>query len=144
MKQKLSGDDDIRFLREAIVLAKEHSYAGAGGPFGAVIVREGIILGRGWNQVISANDPTAHAEIIAIREACRGARAFHLHGAVLYTSCEPCPMCLMAACWAHVARIVFAADRNDAAAIGFDDARLYEQISRRGGCDAFPQQQLLR
>jgi len=80
----------------------------------ALIARDGVVLGRGWNQVTSTNDPTAHAEIVAIRRACAGARTFHLHGAVLYTTCEPCPMCLMAARWARLGRIIYAANRHDA------------------------------
>jgi guanine deaminase len=131
-------------LREAIELARKHSQAGAGGPFGAVIARDGVIIGHGWNQVTSTNDPTAHAEVVAIRDACREAKAFHLDGCVLYTSCEPCPMCLMAACWAQVSGIYYAADRNDAASIGFADARLYEELS--GTCErpGFHKTQLLR
>lgn len=131
-------------MREAIELARQHSQAGAGGPFGAVIARDGVIIGRGWNQVTSTNDPTAHAEVVAIRNACRDGNIFHLDGCVLYTSCEPCPMCLMAACWAQVSAIYFAADRNDAAAIGFADARLYEELS--GSCErpGFQKVQLLR
>lgn len=134
-------DTDLTYLREAIALARAGAAAGLGGPFGAVLVDEGRIVGRGQNQVTSANDPTAHAEIVALREACATLRRFHLTGATLYTSCEPCPMCLAAAYWAHVGRIVFACTRDDAAAIGFDDAFLYREIatpstSRRIPCDA--------
>jgi tRNA(Arg) A34 adenosine deaminase TadA len=104
--------------------------AGFGGPFGAVIVREGTVLAEGWNEVISTNDPTAHAEVTAIRRACQAVGSFHLTGATLYTSCEPCPMCLSSAYWAHVARIVYANTREEAAAIGFDDAFIYDEIPK--------------
>lgn len=116
------------FLRRAIELARSQSALGAGGPFGALLVRDGTVLATGWNQVTSANDPTAHAEVVAIREACRTAGEFHLTGAVLYTSCEPCPMCLGAAYWARVSRIVYGAARTEAAEIGFDDAFIYEEL----------------
>ena len=122
--------NDEAFLREAIRLAAEHSQQRDGGPFGSVIVSDGTILGRGWNQVSSTNDPTAHAEVMAIRAACRERRDFRLLGCVLYASCEPCPMCLAAGYWARVERIVYAAARQDAAAIGFDDAHLYEELAR--------------
>ena len=100
--------------------------SGAGGPFGAVIVRNGRVLGEGSNQVLKSHDPTAHAEVVAIRAACAVTGHFHLDGATLYSSCEPCPMCLSAAHWAHIDRVVFGAGRDDAAAIGFIDADLYE------------------
>ena len=125
-----STGQDETFLREAIRLAAEHSQQRDGGPFGAVVVREGAVIGRGWNQVTSVNDPTAHAEIIAIRTACAELRDFRLHGCVLYASCEPCPMCLAAAYWSRIDRLVFAATRGDAAAIGFDDAFLYDEMVR--------------
>ena len=118
------------FLREAIQLAAQHSQHRDGGPFGAIVVREGTILSRGWNQVTSANDPTAHAEVMAIRTACRELSSFRLSGCVLYASCEPCPMCLAAAYWAHIDFMVYAATRDDAAAIGFDDSHFYEELSR--------------
>lgn len=119
---------DESFMREAIALAAEHMQEKAGGPFGAVIVRGSEIVGRGWNQVTSTNDPTAHAEVVAIRAAGAALQSFTLKGCILYTSCEPCPMCLAAAYWARVDRIVFAADRFDAAAIGFDDEQFYAEI----------------
>ena len=121
---------DITYLRHALGLATDHMRAGHGGPFGAVIVREGRILGEGWNQVTTTADPTAHAEVVAIRAACRAIGDFRLTGSALYASCEPCPMCLAAAWWARVDRIVFAGSRTDAAAIGFDDAEIYAEISR--------------
>ncbi len=120
--------DDHDHLARAVALSREHMERGEGGPFGAVIVRDGRVLAEGWNRVTSANDPTAHAEVTAIRRACEAAGTFSLPGATLYTSCEPCPMCLAAAYWARVSRIVFANTRADAAAIGFDDQLLYDEI----------------
>jgi tRNA(Arg) A34 adenosine deaminase TadA len=105
-------------------------HAGAGGPFGSVVVRDGAVIGEGWNQVTSTNDPTAHAEVVAIRRACQEIGSFSLTGATLYASCEPCPMCLAAAYWARVSRIVFANTREEAAAIGFDDQLLYDEIPK--------------
>jgi guanine deaminase len=122
-------DPDLPFLERAVALSKEKMLAGAGGPFGAVIVVDGEVVAEGWNQVTSINDPTAHAEIVAIRAACEALGQFELRGAVLYTSCEPCPMCLAAAYWARVDRLVYANTRADAAAIEFDDAFLYDQIA---------------
>jgi len=100
-----------------------------GGPFGAVIVCEGEIIGKGHNMVTSTNDPTAHAEIVAIREACETKKKFHLHDAILYATCEPCPMCLAAIYWANIKTVFFCYDRNDAATIGFDDNFIYKEIS---------------
>lgn len=117
------------FMREAIRLARENMRAGAGGPFGAVVVKDGAIIGRGWNQVTSANDPTAHAEVMAIRAACLALGDFRLNGAAIYTSCEPCPMCLSAIYWARIDRVYFAGTREDAAAAGFDDALLYREVA---------------
>ena len=119
---------DERFLREAIRLSIEKMDAGAGGPFGAVVVRQGQIVGTGWNLVTSANDPTAHAEIVAIRDACRRLGTFRLAGCEIYASCEPCPMCLGAIYWARIERLYYAATREDAARAGFDDASIYDQI----------------
>ena len=125
----MSGSDDHQaHLQRAIDLARRHMDAGAGGPFGAVIVRDGQVLGEGWNVVTSANDPTGHAEVQAIRAACRAVDDFQLKGAVLYTSCEPCPMCLAAAYWARIDRIYYANTRAEAAAIGFDDAFIYNEV----------------
>jgi guanine deaminase len=132
------------WLTHAIDLSRRHMQANAGGPFGAVIVRNDTLLAEGWNQVTSAADPTAHAEVVAIRAACRTLGSFSLAGCVLYTSCEPCPMCLAAAYWARVDRIVFAAGRADAAAIGFDDAFIYEQIALPVEQRSLPMQQALR
>jgi tRNA(Arg) A34 adenosine deaminase TadA len=137
-------DNDLPFLREAIALARAGAASGVGGPFGALIVHEGRIVGRGQNHVTSANDPTAHAEVVAIREACAALGRFHLAGATLYTSCEPCPMCLAAAYWAHIERIVHACTRDDAAAIGFDDAFLYRELAAPSASRRIPSIPLLR
>jgi guanine deaminase len=122
--------EDRRHLAQAVELSRRHMENGAGGPFGALIVRDGEVLAEGWNQVTSTNDPTAHAEVTAIRRACQAVGSFALDGATLYTSCEPCPMCLASAYWARIARIVFANTRADAAAIGFDDQMLYDEIPK--------------
>src|SRR5262245_32314317 len=117
-----------KFLERAIELANLGMQAGRGGPFGAVIVRGDQILAEGQNQVTSAHDPTAHAEVCAIRAACRAVSDFSLAGAEIYSSCEPCPMCLSAIYWARLDRLYFAASREDAAEIGFDDDFLYREI----------------
>lgn len=119
-----------KFLREVIQLAAEKMASGEGGPFGAVVVKEGQIIGRGWNCVTSANDPTAHAEMEAIRAACIALGTFSLAGCELYASCEPCPMCLAAIYWARLDALYFAGGRVDAAAAGFDDVRLYEELPK--------------
>ena len=116
------------FIERAIGLAVENVRLGKGGPFGAVIVRDGQIIAEGVNHVTSAKDPTAHAEIVAIREACRALGHFHLAGCEIYTSCEPCPMCLGAIYWARLDRLSFAATHVDAAAAGFSDALIYGQM----------------
>ena len=118
------------FMREAIRLSEEKMAAGEGGPFGAVIVKNGAVVGRGWNRVTSANDPTAHAEVEAIRDACTNLGTFSLEGCEIYSSCEPCPMCLAAIYWARLDALYFAASRDDAAHAGFDDALLYEEIEK--------------
>ena len=118
---------DSQFMQEAVRLASEHMHARDGGPFGAVITLGEEIIARGWNRVTSTNDPTAHAEVVAIRAASTALSRFSLQGCTLYTSCEPCPMCLTAAYWARVDRIVFAAGRADAAAAGFDDEQFYAE-----------------
>lgn len=123
----MSGHDD--FMRRAIALSREHMQANHGGPFGAVVVMDGRIIGEGWNQVTGTNDPTAHAEVVAIRAACRTLGRFDLRGAVLYTSCEPCPMCLAASYWARIDRLYFGNTQTDAAAIDFDDAFLYRELA---------------
>ena len=116
-------------MRRALALARMRMEAGAGGPFGAVIVKDGRIIAEGWNQVTSANDPTAHAEIMAIRNACAALGTFQLSGCRIYASCEPCPMCLGAIYWARLERIYYANTRAEAARIGFDDALIYNEIA---------------
>ena len=118
------------FMREAIRLSHEKMREGEGGPFGAVVVKDGKIAGRGWNRVTSANDPTAHAEIMAIRAACDNLGTFTLAGCEIYASCEPCPMCLSAIYWARLDALYFAGSRDDAAEAGFDDALLYSEVSK--------------
>jgi len=117
-----------RFLREAIQLSIDRMQAGEGGPFGAVVVKDGQVVGRGWNRVVSTNDPTAHAEIVAIRDACSRLGTFSLAGCEIYVSCEPCPMCLAAIYWARITQLFYAATREDAAKAGFDDERIYREI----------------
>ena len=120
---------DAEWIARTIELAVENVAAG-GGPFGALIVRDGALLAEGQNRVTANLDPTAHAEVVAIRAACQAVGDFSLAGATLYTSCEPCPLCLSAALWARVDRVVFAADRHDAARGGFDDREFYELFAR--------------
>jgi guanine deaminase len=115
-------------MLRAIELAQEGVETNAGGPFGCVVVKDGEIIGEGLNQVTSTNDPTAHAEVVAIRNACSKLGSFQLDGAVVYTSCEPCPMCLGAIYWARPERIFVACDRKDAAEAGFDDAFIYDEL----------------
>lgn len=123
--------DDEALLARAVQLSRLHMEEGAGGPFGAVIAtKDGRIIAEGWNGVTSGNDPTAHAEMVAIRRACAALGTFDLSGHVIYSSCEPCPMCLGAVYWARLERLVFANSRADAAAIGFDDARIYDEIPK--------------
>jgi guanine deaminase len=131
------------FMREAIALSIEKMEAGEGGPFGAVIVKDGQIIGRGWNRVTSANDPTAHAEVMAIREACKNLGTFELSGCEIYSSCEPCPMCLAAIYWARLDKLWFAADHKDAADAGFDDEFIYQEFSKPWKNRALPAEQAL-
>jgi guanine deaminase len=116
------------FLRRAIQLAAENAGQGRGGPFGAVIARDGAIVAEGSNLVTASNDPTAHAEVVSIREACRVLGSFELRGCTIYASCEPCPMCLSAIYWARLDALYYSASRHDASGAGFDDGFLYEQI----------------
>ena len=118
-----------KFMQEAIVLSQTGITQNDGGPFGCVIVKDDKIVGRGSNTVTSSNDPTAHAEIVAIRDACKNLGTFQLEGCEVYTSCEPCPMCLGAIYWARPKIIYFANTRQDAANIGFDDSMIYDEIS---------------
>ncbi|HJW72222.1 MAG TPA: nucleoside deaminase [Geothrix sp.] len=124
-----SESDQQRFMRRAIALARLHMEAGEGGPFGAVVVKDGHIIGEGWNRVTSSHDPTAHAEVTAIRAACLARGTFELRGCEIYTSCEPCPMCLAAIYWARLDRIWYANLCSDAAAIQFDDDWLYREVA---------------
>ena len=119
----------LELLRHAVELSRQKMRDGQGGPFGAVIARGDKIVAEGWNQVTSAHDPTAHAEVSAIRNACTKLDHFDLAGCIIYSSCEPCPMCLGAIYWARLDGIVYANTRDEAAAIGFDDAHFYDQLS---------------
>jgi guanine deaminase len=132
------------FMREAIDLAIQTMRQGKGGPFGAVIVRDGVIISRGANEVTSSNDPTAHAEIVAIRRGCQHLGNFSLAGCDIYASCEPCPMCLSAIYWARIGRLFYAATRHDAATAGFDDEWIYQQIPLAVADRKLPCRQLLR
>ena len=127
------GDAHDGFLRLAIAEAVRGVQARQGGPFGAVVVKDGVIIARGCNQVTSSHDPTAHAEVVAIRAACAALGAFQLDGCDVYASCEPCPMCLGALYWARPRAVYFAAARQDAAAAGFDDEFIYEELARAPG-----------
>jgi tRNA(Arg) A34 adenosine deaminase TadA len=132
------------FMREAIRISLEKMRGNHGGPFGAVVVRRGRIVGRGWNRVTSTNDPTAHAEINAIREACRRLKTFRLDDCELYTSCEPCPMCLSAIYWARLKRVYYGNTRRDAAKIDFDDDLIYREVAQPIARRRIPMKQLLR
>jgi len=131
-------------MREAIRISRVKMRTNYGGPFGAVVVRKGKIVGRGWNQVTSTNDPTAHAEVAAIRDACRRLKTFQLDDCELYTSCEPCPMCLAAIYWARCRKIYYANTRRDAALIEFDDDFIYREVAAPIARRRLPMRQLLR
>ncbi len=132
------------FMKRAIALALENVRSGSGGPFAALIVKGDRVIAEGANRVTCSNDPTAHAEIVAIREACRVLGDFQLTGCDLYTTCEPCPMCLGAIYWARPARIFYAATATDAAGAGFDDAFIYDALKIRPAGRRIPMTQLLR
>ena len=134
---------DDRFMQEAIEMAVENVYAGRGGPFAALVVQEGTVIARGTNRVTTANDPTAHAEVTAIRRACEALGHFELTEGVLYTTCEPCPMCLGAIYWARLDRVYYAASSEQAAAAGFDDAHIYDEIDRPPEARRIPMKQRL-
>jgi guanine deaminase len=119
-----------KFMRLAISLSEENVKQGLGGPFGAVIVKDGVVIASSANKVIELNDPTAHAEVSAIRLACQELKAYNLEGCIIYTSCEPCPMCLGAIYWAHIDAIYYGNTKTDAAAIGFDDHFIYKEIEQ--------------
>ncbi|HKP93211.1 MAG TPA: nucleoside deaminase [Chthoniobacterales bacterium] len=131
-----------RWMNEAIALARAGMRDQGGGPFGAVVIANNEVVGRGWNQVTSLLDPTAHAEVTAIRDACRTLQRFELRGCVLYTSCEPCPMCLSAIYWSRLDRVYYASTRQDAAGIGFDDDFIYQQIPLELSARSLPMTQL--
>jgi tRNA(Arg) A34 adenosine deaminase TadA len=132
------------FMRAAIEEGRKGMNANEGGPFGAIIVKDGQIIGRGHNQVLLLNDPTAHAEVMAIRDACKKLKDFQLADCELYTSCEPCPMCLGAIYWARPREVYYACNRADAAAIEFDDDFIYQQVSTSLEDRSIPFQELLR
>jgi guanine deaminase len=132
-------------MREAVDLAREGMQKEkGGGPFGAIVVCEGDAIGRGYNRVTETLDPTAHAEILAIREACRTLGRFDLRGCALYTSCEPCPMCLAAIYWARLDEVFYACTRHDAAEAGFDDRFIYEQLPLEIAARSLPMNQVAR
>lgn len=140
-KTDLSGNAP---MQRAIELALEGVRTNQGGPFGAVVVKGGVIIGEGFNRVIGTNDPTAHAEVVAIRAACAKLGSFQLHGCELYTTCEPCPMCLAAAYWARLDKLHFGCERADAARAGFDDATMYDEMSKSPGERTLPMHQTMR
>lgn len=131
-------------MREAILLSMANIREGKGGPFAAIIVKDGTVLARGTNLVTSTNDPTAHAEVVAIRAACQSLGSFQLEGCDMYTSCEPCPMCLGAIYWARPRAVYYANTRDDAASIGFDDKFIYDEFARAHNLRKIPMNQLLR
>ncbi|MEV4884212.1 nucleoside deaminase [Chitinophaga sp. CC14] len=126
----MPGERERRFMQHAIALSRKGMDNGDGGPFGAIVVRGDEIVGEGWNQVLTSTDPTAHAEVVAIREACKKLGTFQLHDCEIYTSCEPCPMCLGAIYWARPQRVYYANTKEDAAAIDFDDSFIYREIEK--------------
>lgn len=138
-----AGVQPQEFMQRAIDLSRDRMQSGYGGPFGAVVVRGGQIVGEGWNAVTSANDPTAHAEVMAIRNACRALGTYNLQGCEIFTSCEPCPMCLSAIYWARLDKIWFANTHEDAAKIDFDDSFIYEQIALAPESRAIPRERLM-
>jgi tRNA(Arg) A34 adenosine deaminase TadA len=135
---------DNPFMARAIQLSLDNVLSGRGGPFGAVIVKNNAILAEGANEVTSTHDPTAHAEVMAIRRACQKLGTFELQGCEIYSSCEPCPMCLGAIYWARLSRIYFANDEADAARIGFDDSLIYRELSQPHEQRRIPMVQMMR
>lgn len=125
----MDSQREMNFMLKAIELSRNGIRSNDGGPFGCVIVKGEEIVGQGWNKVTSTNDPTAHAEIVAIRDACASLRSFQLAGCEIYTSCEPCPMCMGAIYWARPEKVYYANTREDAAAAGFDDSLIYEELT---------------
>lgn len=143
-QSKSQTKTQTEFMKRAIELSRTHMHNLQGGPFGAVIVKDDKIVAEGWNQVTSSNDPTAHAEVVAIRRACANIGSFDLSGAELYTSCEPCPMCLSATYWARIDKIYFANSREDAARHQFDDDFIYTEIPKAHHERRIPITQFLR
>jgi guanine deaminase len=129
----MTNSKDKGYLQEAIRLAREGIEQGKGGPFGCIVVKDEVVIGRGHNQVTSSNDPTAHAEVVAIRSACAYLNSYQLGGCTVYASCEPCPMCLGAIYWARPDRLIYASTRVDAADAGFDDDLIYKEIALPAG-----------
>jgi len=132
-----------KFMRQALELARKGMENGDGGPFGCVIVKDGAVIGEGWNRVVSTNDPTAHGEVVAIRETCTKNKNFSLKGCELYTTGEPCPMCLAAIYWARIDRVYYGFSCKDAATIGFDDSFIYEQMNKPLAARTIPEVQVL-
>lgn len=128
LRKLKNRERNLKHMKRAIELSQEMMERNEGGPFGAVVVKDGKVIAEGWNKVTSTNDPTGHAEITAIREACKKLNVFSLEGCEIYTSCEPCPMCLAAIYWARIDHIYYANTREDAAEIGFDDEFLYQEM----------------
>jgi tRNA(Arg) A34 adenosine deaminase TadA len=141
---KFMEDIKKEWMQEAIALSQQGIDCGEGGPFGAVVVKDGKIIARGYNQVVSTNDPTAHAEIVAIRAACKVLQSWQLTGCEIYTSCEPCPMCLSTIYWAKVDRVYYANSRFDAADVGFEDQLIYQELNLPMASRKLPMTQLLR
>jgi len=139
----MSSEGNPEFMRRAIALATENVRSASGGPFAALVVRDGRIVGEGVNTVTATHDPTAHGEVNAIRAACKALHTFTLAGCELYTSCEPCPMCLAASYWARIDAIYYGSCAADAARAGFDDAFLYDEFRKDPGARSLPAKQLL-
>lgn len=139
----MMNKEQAKYMRKAIAVSKK-SVQNGGGPFGAVIVKDGEVIAASNNRVTKDNDPTAHAEVMAIRKACKKLKTFDLSGCELYASCEPCPMCLSAMYWAHIDRYYYANQKEDAKAIGFDDQFIYEELDKPAGKRSMPREQILR
>ncbi len=140
----LMADSTSQFMQEAIALSRQGMQSGQGGPFGSVVVKDGEIVAAGCNQVTSTHDPTAHAEVVAIRAACKALNTFQLTGCEIYTSCEPCPMCLGAIYWARPDRVYYANTKADAAEINFDDQFIYDELELPLNARKLPMIQLMR
>ena len=140
----MGKNDAAKFMKKAVRLSIANVEKGKGGPFGAVVVKDGKVIARGANNVTLTNDPTAHAEVVAIRKACKVLKTYQLTGCEIYTSCEPCPMCLAAIYWARPDKIFYASTKEDAAAAGFDDKLIYEEIAKSISERKIFTQQLLR